>query len=67
MLKKIKTVFIKVAGWPEGYTVCEGDVVTEKLRRDIREMQKIVENSGNTQENILKKKSLSLLKEVVSA
>lgn len=62
MLKKIKTMFIRAAGWPEGYTICEGDAETRKISRDIQEMQKLV----GAKENIPMRKPLSLIKKVIS-
>lgn len=63
MLKKIKTMFIRAAGWPEDYTVCKGEAEIKKIRRDIQEMQKLVEAT----KNIPRKPSLSLVKRVVSS
>ena len=61
MLKKIKILFIRAAGWPEDYTICKGDAETRKISKDIREMRKLVEDRENS-----RKKPLSLVKEAVS-
>lgn len=70
MLKRIKIAFIRAAGWPEGYTVCSGIIEIEELKRDIKEMQKTIEDGDSIiskkQEDDIRK-SPPLFKEVAAA
>lgn len=42
MLEKLKIIFIKMAGWPEGYTIQMGNTEIKRIQGDIKEMRAII-------------------------